>query len=120
MDDSPEDVGTNSILCISILEEDADAEGVSILEVYTEARPEFVTTAELELASVAEGAAVLVTILVLYIVPEEVAVSLLVTELFDDAEIDFVPDDVLERVAELVCVHDGPCVKLTLDDEDGE
>ena len=132
MDDSPEDVGTNSILCICILEADtegepeteiegdADAEGVSILEVYTEARPEFVTETELELDPVAEGTTVRVTSFVLYVVTEEVAVSLLEPELFDDADIDFVPEEVFDPVAELVSVHDGPCVKLALDDEDGD
>jgi hypothetical protein len=57
---------------------------------------------------VAEGTTVLVTNLVLYIVTEGVSVLLLVTDPFDDADIDFVPDDVLELVAELVCVQEGP------------
>ncbi len=56
----------------------------------------------------AEGTTVLVTNLVLYIVTEGVSVLLLVTDPFDDADIDFVPDDVLELVAELVCVQEGP------------
>ncbi len=48
------------------------------------------------------------TNLVLYIVTEEVSVLLLVNEVFDEADIDLVPEDVLELVAELVCVQEGP------------
>ena len=81
-----------------------DADNDSIPEELIDRDTEFVTELELEL--VVDGNSVVLADLIAYVDAEGVAVTLLVTEIFEETEDDFVPEELLDNTAEPVSVRD--------------